>query len=162
VTASSCIERVADVLETYATRGVFRGFSRGPVSKGRATFKMTWHRDQLFELILDVPRKTLRMPLVLPEVPADSSMYAEFREFVESRQSENLPDHRRIDKSKARVRCGNKSGRASLTMTVQDDDFEYSARKLIGLVHETYLVFLNDGRYYDYMVEKFDLDPDHM
>jgi hypothetical protein len=35
-------------------------------------------------------------------------------------------------------------------------------QKLIGLVQEIYMGFLYDGRYYDYMIEVFDLDPDHM
>jgi hypothetical protein len=153
---------VAGILENYATRGLFRGFSQGPATKGRATFKMLWHRDRLFELILDVPRKTLRFPALLPEVPADSPMYAEFREFVESRQSADLPEHRRIDKEKATVRCGNKGGNVSVTLAVNDGDFEYGTRKLIALAHETYMVFLFDGRYYDYLVETFNLDPDKM
>ncbi len=34
------------------------------------------------------------------------------------------------------------------------------ARKLIHPVHEGYMDFLNDGRYYEYMAETFDLDPD--
>jgi hypothetical protein len=153
---------VANILENYATRAVFRGFSQGPVSKGRATFKMLWHRDRFFELILDVPRKTLRFPVVLPNVPAGSSMYSEFRQFILSRQSDALPEHRRIDNSKADARCGNKGGDVSITLTVKNGDFEYAVRKLINLVHETYMVFLFDGRYYDYLVETFDLDPDKM
>jgi hypothetical protein len=153
---------VASILENYATRAVFRGFSQGPVSNGRTTFKMLWHRDRFFELVLDVPRKTLRFPAVLPEVPAGSTMYREFREFVESRQSHALPEHRRIDKEKADVRCGNQGGDVSVTLTTRDGDFEYGVRKLINLVHETYLVFLFDGRYHDYLVETFNLDPDRM
>jgi hypothetical protein len=47
----------------------------------------------------------------------------------------------------------------SLTMRLLNDD-EYGARKLIHLAQEIFLVFLQDGRYYDYMVENFDLDPD--
>ncbi len=123
---------------------------------------MLWHRDRLFELVVDVPRKTLRFPALLPEVPAASTMYREFQEFVESRQAVDLPDHRRIDKAKATVCCGNKGGDVSVTLTVNDGDFDYGVRKLIGLAHETYLVFLFDGRYYDYLVETFDLDPDRM
>ena len=104
----------------------------------------------------------MRFPLVLPEVPANSSMYRELQEFLESRQSESLPEHRRIDRAKAQVSAGNRQGAVSLTLTVKDDEYEYGARKLINLVHEVFLVFLYDGRYYEYMVEKFDLDPDRM
>lgn len=155
-------ELVAGILEGYAARAVFRGFSRGSVRGTRSTFKMLWHRDRLFELTLDASRNTLRIPQVLPEVPADSSMYTEFREFVQSRFSDELPEHRRIDSSKVRAQCGNRSGDVSLTLTVLDADFDYAIRKLIHLVHEVYMDFLFDARYYEYMIEKFDLDPDRM
>src|SRR5258708_17030742 len=157
---SKAVEVVAGILETYADRGVFRGFSKAASAGGKATFKMLWHRDRGFELILDVAKKTLRMPVVLPEVPA--SMYREFQEWVEERHSEELLEHRRIDRKKALLRCGKRGGNVSLTLTLKDGHFEYGARKLIHAVHETYLTFLADGRYYDYMVETFDLDPDRL
>lgn len=153
---------MAGILENYAARGVFRGFSRGPAGKGRANFKMLWHRDRLFELILDEKRAAMRIPVVLPEVTAGSSMYRELQEFVASRHSEAVPEHRRIHIAKSRIRCSNRAGNASLTATALDGDYEYALRKLINLVHEIYLDFLLDGRYYEYMVETFNLDPDRM
>ena len=155
-------ELVGGILEDYAARAVFRGFSRGSVRNGRATFRMLWHRDRQFELILDVPRKTLRFPVVLPEVPADSSMYREFREYIESRFADSLPEHRRLDASKVRMRVANRGGDVSLALTVLDGDFDYGVRKLIHVVHEVYMDFLFDARYYEYMIEKFNLDPDRM
>ena len=156
----SRVELVADILQNYADRGVFRGFSRGNVRGGKATFKMQWHRDQLFEMILDVDKKTMHFPMVLPEVPARSPMDRQFKEFVESRHSKELPEHRRIDTRKARLKAGSRAGNTSVTMTVKGIDFDYGTRKLIHAVHEIYLTFLSDGRYFDYMVEVFDLDPD--
>jgi len=151
---------VAGALENYATRGVFRGFSRGPASKTRASFKMLWHRGRMFEFILDARRKTLRIPVVLPEVSAE--ICEDLRQFAASRQSAGLPEHRRIDPSKAAVTCSHRGGNAGVTLAVRDGDYEYGVRKLIGLVHEVYMAFLYDGRYYDYMVKTFDLDPDRM
>jgi hypothetical protein len=150
------------ILEGYAERGVFRGYSRGPGSNRKASFRLLWHRDRLFDLILDLDKHTLRFPLVLPQVDPKSPMYEKFKEFLKSRQSDELPEHRRIDPSKARVRSLNRSGSVSLTLEVRDGDYEYGARKLIHLVHEIYLVFLVDGPYYEYMVENLGLDPDAM
>ncbi len=123
---------------------------------------MLWHRDRSFELILDARRKTLRIPVVLPEVAAGSTMYRELREFVRSRQADVVLEHRRIDPAKVRVVCANKGGSVSVTATILDGDYEYGARKLVNLVHEIYMVFLQDGNYFDYMVEAFHLDPDRM
>lgn len=156
------IEIVAETLENYARRGVFRGFSRGPVRGGKGTFRMVWHYDRVFEFVYDVRRSTMRIPLVLPDVPAASPMYTALREFVKSRHSDELPDHRRIDSMKARVQASNRNGNVSLTITLSGDDYEYAARKLIHLVHELFLTFLQDGSYYEYMVETFGLNPEGM
>ncbi len=156
------VDAAAKLLERYATRGVFQGFSQAPGLEGRGIFKVLWHRNRHFELILDVAMSTLRFPLVLPEVPAKSPMYRDLQEFVKSRQSGALPDHRRIDPAKATVKVGNRGGSVSVTLTVNDGDLEYGVRKIVALVHEIFLVFLLDGNYYEYMVDKFDLDPDRL
>jgi hypothetical protein len=121
---------------------------------------MLWHRDRFFGLILDPAHASLRFPVVLPEVPAKSSMDREYKEFVKSRCDASLPEHRRIDPKKAVVQPSNRGGNIGLTVTVKRGDYEYATRKLIHLVHETFMVFLYDGRYYDYLIETFDLDPD--
>ena len=159
-TGLSKVETVARTLEEYAARGVFRGFSRGPVNNGKAAFKIMWHRDCMFEFVFDSTKNTMRFPLLLPNVPPDSSMYKEFKAFLRSRQAEDLPEHRRIDKAKAEIRPYNRGGNISLTLKLKGDDVEYGARKITHLVHEIFMVFLYDGRYYDYMLETFDLDPD--
>jgi len=159
--ARSRVDLVAAILEGYAERGVFRGFSQKPVQRGRAVFTMLWHRDRAFEFVFDYDKNTMRFPLVLPNVPADSEMYAALKRFVKSRHSDELPQHRRIDLRKAEVRSYNRAGNVSLTLTVKKGDCEYGARKLIHLVHEVFLTFLIDG-WYDYMVENFDLDPDRV
>ncbi len=159
----SRIEVVAAALEGYARRGVFRGFSRAePVRQGRAVFRLLWHRDRVFELVFDTRRNTMRFPLVLPNLPSDSEMYRELKGFVKSRQAAELIDHRRIDGRKARVSSDNRGGNVALTMRILDGDDEYGVRKFIHLVHEIFLTFLHDGRYYEYLVENFDLDPDRL
>jgi len=148
------------VLEDYAGRGVFRGFSAVGERGHKAVFRMVWHHDRRFELILDAGAKTLVFPTVLPGVSRDSEMYAALRHFVESRHSGELPPHRRVDPARASLLCTNRRGSVSVGMAVQDGDFEYAARKLIHTVHEIFLVFLRDGPYYEYMVESLGVDPD--
>ena len=150
---------VAATLENYAQRGVFRGFSQD-VRAQKAVFRLLWHRERVFEFVFEAQKNTMRFPLVLPNVAAE--MYQDLKDFITARQSINLPDHRRIDPRKVQVQMRNRNGSVSLTLQVLDGDDEYGARKLIHLVHEIFLTFLLDGRYYDYLVENFDLDPDRM
>ena len=139
-------------MENYAQRGVFRSFSSQPAPKGVAAFRMIWHRDRPFDLIVDTQKKTILIPEVLPGVPA--AIYKDFKAFVESRHADSLPDHRRIDKSKAHVRTTSRRGTVSLRMAVKGGEYEYGLQRLIHLVHETYLIFLANGMYRDYMSEQ--------
>ena len=145
--------KLEQILKEYAGRGVFRGFSAH-----RAGFRLLWHRNQFFDLLFDAGTKTLRIPVVMPSV--DAAMYTHYKEFVKERCSNAEPEHRRIDRKKARVRTACKGGKVALSMVAADGDVEYALRKLIHLVHETYMVFLYDGRYYTYLIDTFDLDPD--
>jgi len=121
---------------------------------------MVWHYDRPFELSFDASARTLKFPAVLPGVPARSPMYRELRVFLKSRQSDDLPDHRRVNPAKARIASANRRGAVSLTLTVKDGDFEYATRKMIQIVHEIFMIFLVDGPYYEYMVDQLGLDPD--
>ena len=152
---------VGEVLEGYARKGIFRGFSPASNAGPRTTFRIVWHRDQRFECILDPKRRTLRVPVVLPDVPARSEMDRAFKEYVKDRHSESRPPHRRIDPAKTEIKPYNRANHATLTATVHDDDYEYAARKLVNLINEIYMDFLRDGRFYDYMIDTFNLDPDH-
>jgi hypothetical protein len=153
---------VTATLESYARRGVFRGFSEAARSKTTVEYRLRWHHDQVFELIFDAAKNTLRFPHLLPNVASGSEMQKELQRFVESRHLEEVVEHRRIDKSKVQARAQNRKGSVALSVIIKDGDHEYATRKLIHLAHEIFLVFLMDGRYYDYLVENFDLDPDHI
>jgi hypothetical protein len=158
----SRIQRVAETLENYAQRGVFRGFGRGPVRQGKASFKMLWHRDQTFELIFDTQKNTLRFPLVLPNVPANFAMYQELKQFIAAQHADELPEHRRIDRTLTQIQPSNRGGKVALTAQFTAGNDAYATRKLIHLVHEIFLTFLYDGKYFEYLVETFELDPDKM
>ena len=157
---TDAIRIVANTLEHYAHRGVFRGFSKVSERGDKALFRMVWHHDHKFDCMFDPATATMRFPALLPQVPAGSEMDKAFREYVKSRQSANLPDHRRIDPARAKLTVANRAGTISLSLKVLDGGYEYGVRKLVNLVHEIFLDFLYDGRYFQYLVDVFGLDPD--
>jgi len=154
----SSIDQVNSLLEGYAKRGVFRGFSRQPAPDGAAAFKLVWFHNCVFDLIVDTRKKTISIPVVLPRVPAD--IYENFKAFVHSHHDESLPEHRRTDKTKARLRCAKNHGNASIGLMVRDGDYVYALQRLINMVHETFVIFLLDGRYRDYVVEQLGANPE--
>lgn len=159
-TGSRVDDTVGSILENYASRGVFRGFARGPATAAKASFKILWHHARFYDVVVEPAKKTIRMPLVLPNVPAE--MYRALRDFLAARTSEDWPEHRRVDPAKAALTPHLRGGNVSLAITAVNRDFDYAARKLIHTVHEIFLEFLADGRYYEYLIETFDLDPDRV
>lgn len=153
--------RIGDLLEHYAGRGIFRGFSRQAQRPGSAEFRLRWHRDQVFQWAWNESKQTLRIGCVLPAVPASSPMYRQFRAWLVARQDDALPAHRRCDRNKVGLKTYNRGGDVALTMTVLDGDVDYAVKKLVSLVNEIYLDFLSNGLYFDWLVETFELDPDH-
>ncbi len=158
---TAALKAIGDSLEEYAAKGVFRGFSRGAVSGGKAAFRIVWHYDQVFDLSYDHGKAALRFRTVLPALPATSPMYRDLKRFLKARCDSALPAHRRIDQARANVKLYNRAGNVALTLKMLDGDSEYGVRKLIHLVHEIYLDFLSDGRYFDWLVETFELNPDN-
>jgi len=152
-------DAVGTILQGYADKAVFRGFNQGQPRNGRAVHRILWHRNQVFELVMDTRRKTLHIPLLLPQVQLRSEMYKKFQGFLRSFADPSVPEHRRIDPRKARVSCANRRGMVSLTMAVRGGEYEYGARKIVQLVHEVFLIFLLP--YFDWECEVYDLDPDH-
>lgn len=153
--------RVGDLLEEYAERGVFGGFSRQQGRGSNAEFRLRWHRDQLFQWLWNEAKQTLRVGCVLPAVPADSVMYRDFKAWLVTRQDDALPAHRRCDRHKLALKTYNRGGDVALTLHVLDGDVDYAVKKLVSLVNEIYLDFLSSGLYFEWLIETFELDPDN-
>lgn len=160
-TSSDPTALVDDILQRYAEKGVFPGFSRQAATAAGGSFRLLWHRDQVFELRHDSRASTLRIACVLPSLPPRSAIHRDFKAWLRARQRRELPPHRRCDPERVRLRPYNRGGSVALTLRSLDGDMEYAVRRLIGLVHEIYLDFLSNGLYFDWMIETFELDPDN-
>lgn len=150
----------AQVLTRYAERGAFRSFTAFPRTGSRAAFCVRWHKDRYFDFIVDGTRKTIRVPVVLPNVPPRSTMQREYRQFLDAFQNGELPAHRGIDPRKCSLKCMNRLGSLSIALEVRDGDYAYATEKLLAVIHETYLLFLQLGGYVDYMVQHLGANPD--
>ena len=150
---------VGRLLRGYAERGVFRSFTEGQRRGSTTTFQMVWHHGRLFRFVLDTTGDVVSFPTLLPQVPAGSPMQKELKAFLRPFETEEVPLHRRIDPAKARLRITRRTGGLSLGLAVKNGEFEYCTRRLVHLAQEVFLVFLPDGPYYEYRVEKLGLDP---
>jgi len=151
---------VETILRGYVDRGVF-GSLGAPVPRGAQTaFRIVWHHGRSFRLIVDRTARTVSFPAVLPAISARSPMLGELRRFTRQFTSAGLPPHRRVDPAKGRLRLASRPAGVSLSLTVIRGEWEYCTRRLVHIAHEIYMVFLPDGPYQDYRVEKLGLDPD--
>ena len=151
---------VEAILRGYVDRGVFRSLGAGTPRGAQTAFTIVWHHGRSFRLIVDRAVRTVSFPAVLPAIPARSPMLGELRRFTRQFTSAELPPHRRVDPAKGRLRLASSRAGVSLSLTVIRGEWEYCARRLVHIAHEIYMVFLPDGPYQEYRVEKLGLDPD--
>ena len=149
------LDVVRNALQVYAERGVFRGLDEVKTRSGRQSFKFAWLGNRALEFAIDTERALLTFKQLLPNVPANSSLYSELKRFIKSRDDRDLPKHRRIDAKRAEVGCANRGGNVSITLKVKNNQYAYGLNRLVNLVHEVF-VQLNDS-HPDYMCENFDV-----
>jgi hypothetical protein len=147
-------------LNTYSDRGVFAGFSERASSPGQLRFALVWHHNKRFELLVSLRHRAVIMPMVLPNVPARSELDRNFRNFVRACSSDEKPPHRRIDPAKVATSCVNRRGSLGVRFALLDDDVDYALQRLLHLVQETYVLFLQEGIYLDYWIEQFGPPPE--
>lgn len=151
---------VRAALEHYAQRGIFRGFGTTTRTAGRIEFIFSWFRDVTFHVVFDPLRRTLTFVDMLPGIPARSEMDRSLRAFVKMHTSTAVPEHRRVDRRRVVVSVVNRAGSESLAFAFRTKDVAYAVRKAVHLAHDILQDFLNDGRYVQYNVEHFNLNPE--
>ncbi len=140
---------VGDVLSSYVARGVVHNFALGE----RGTYDFVWLNSQKMRLQWRADKRQITFRDALPDVPARSKMYREVRAFLRDRASPALPAHRRIDPAQFEVTCENRGSRVSIGLKLVDASEEEGTRRLMSMIHETFL-FLHD-RWPNYMYESF-------
>lgn len=151
---------VAALVRGYVERGFFQSARQVP-RRGRATvYSVVWHHRRTFRLVIDTEARTVSFPDLLPGVSARSAMMKELTAFLHQFETTEVPDHRRIDPSSARLKVGVRRGHVSLALEVKRQRYEYGVRRLVHLAHEIFMVFLPDGPYDEYRVSQLGVDPE--
>jgi hypothetical protein len=154
------VTTVRAALEYYASRGSFHSFSQVPARSGRSEFRFAWFRDVEFRTVFDPGRRTLTFVELLPGIAARSEMDRDFRVFIDQHTDASLPPHRRVHPRQVGVTVVNRRGAVSLVFTFKTRDTAHAVRKAVHLVHDVLQDFLNDGRYVQYNIDHFKLNPE--
>ena len=146
-------ETVDALLRDRADRGVFRSFAAARV-RGRLDCSVIWLGEQPIRIVFDPKRDALEFRDLLPNLPAKSVIYKDFRRFLKGRSAADLPAHRRVDPDRVKIRGRNRKGSVSVALVSLDRDWDYAVSKGLKLVNEVFLGFLR-GPYHEYMVNNF-------
>ena len=130
---------VRQQLQAYADRRVFGGFSERPPVAGRHRFRFSWLGTEPLALDYTPANGTFVFRALLPNVPARSALYADLAAFVAGRASTRLPQHRRVDPRRARVRCVAARGGVSVELVATRNFHDYGVNRVVNLVHEIFL-----------------------
>jgi hypothetical protein len=143
------------LMQRHADRGLWRGFGVRPGAAGRVEYRFSWHAPWPHVLAVDARRRTVTLRDLLPEVPHRSEMERALRRFLAARGAPDLPEHRRIDPDRVRVRARNRRGTVSVELEASAaGDLVYAAEKAVKLLNEVFLSFLA-GPWDAYMVRVF-------
>jgi hypothetical protein len=131
---------VRQVLQQYADRGVFLGFSEHKGRGGWHEFKFRWLTRRPMELAFEPRSGRFRFRNLLPDISSSSRFYSELKTFVEGRASRKLPEHRRVNPRYAELRCGSRGNAMWVQLRMrQKKHAEYATRKAVNLVNEIFL-----------------------
>lgn len=143
------------VLQQYADRGVFRGFSARTGRSGVQEFRFTWLTREPIVLRYDPRASSLLFKALLPGVARASPLLAEVQALVVSRSSRALPAHRRIDRRRVEVECAYRRGTLSLMLLIKGANRAYAVQKGVNLVHEIFVAL--QASYPEYLWDTFGL-----
>lgn len=150
---SSALSTVTSTLQSYAERGVFRGFSVEERPAGRLEYRFTWLTRRPMTARFDPKTSALTFASLFPDVDPRSRMVAELRALVAERSSRNLPDHKRLDRRRVTIACSVRRGHLSLSIGVRGGHHGYAVRKALNLINELFLVL--HETYPDYLIQHF-------
>ncbi|MEI7931811.1 MAG: hypothetical protein WCI21_01980, partial [Alphaproteobacteria bacterium] len=74
----------------------------------------------------------------------------------------DLPDHRRIDETRAELTLRRKANALTLAVRSLDGDLEYACRKLVNVANEVLLDFLSSSAYDHYKIQGLGVDPERI
>lgn len=149
---------MAQALQGYADRGVFRGFSLRTARRGRQDFSFTWLTPRPMTLTFEPKTDVLVFKQLLPGVGPNPALVSELKTIVSEHGGRAVPPHRRIDARRMRAACSVRGGHLTLTLKVRGAHHEYAVQRGLNLVNQLFLLL--QASYPEYLIEHFGLSAE--
>jgi hypothetical protein len=145
--------QVAASLQRYADRGVFRGLSVSEGKNGRREFRFLWLTRTPMLVTYDPAASTLAFPRLIPSAAAVPSIVPALKGLVAEHLGSTVPEHRRVDKRRATVRCSVRDGHISLSFVVRGGHHAYAIKAGLNLVNRLFLQL--QAHHPEYLIQQF-------
>jgi len=150
------LSAVTDALQSYADRGVFRGFRATPAARGRIAYEFMWLTRKALHADFDSRSGTIRFADLLPAI--DRAIAAEVTAILDARRKRGVPDHKRIDGRRVRVAGTVRRGTYSLHVLVRGNNHDYAVSTALNLINEMFVALRE--RHPEYLIEHFGLSAE--
>lgn len=147
---------VTTTLQSYADRGVFRGFRAIPGPGGRIDYQWVWLTRRPMSAVFDPRTRLLTFPALFSGI--DQAAAHALKAIVASRRDRGQPAHRRIDARRARVTMSARQGDTNLIVQIRGAHHEYAVKSALNLINEMF-VWLQE-RQPEYLIQHFGLSPE--
>ncbi len=145
-------------LQTYADRGVFRGFRVEHASGGRSAYFFTWLTRTPMQLRYQASKRELCFVDLLPRVSSYAGLAADLRRLVLEHQSSAVPEHRRIDGRRVKLGTTLRAGNFSVTLRLRGAQEAYAVQRGVNLVNLLFLLL--QASYPEYLIQCFGFSPE--
>lgn len=139
-------------LQSYADRGVFRGFSAED-ARGTRRYRFTWLARRPVTATFTRSTSTLSFTQLFPAVTGTPGLVTVLREDVQRHTTGAVPVHRRLDRRRAQVVAVVRGGDLSLRVVLKGRDASHGVRSTLALVNDLFLLL--QERYPEYLVAHF-------
>lgn len=147
---------VTDALQSYADRGVFRGFRATPAPRGRVVYEFRWLTRTPVRAEFHERTRTLRFPGLLPAISKEIA--AQMTAIIAARGIRGVPAHKRLDARRARFSSASRKGAFSLRVEVRGRNHDYAVKTALNLINEMFVTL--QERHPEYLIEHFGMSAE--
>lgn len=141
------------LLQSYADRGVFRGFSAQAGPRGARVYRFTWLTRAPLTLVLAPVARTFTFVGIFPQPSSVRGLPVALRRAIARHATREVPPHRRLEARRATMTARVARGDLSLRVTVHAGDPATVARLALSVVNDLFQ-FLHEC-YPDYLSMHF-------
>ena len=143
-------------LQSYADRGVFRGFTAAPAPRGRVQYQFRWLTRRPVHAIYDPRTRTLTFASLFPAVASSTSL--SLKDAVADRAGKSVPAHKRIDARRARLTSRMQRGNFSLVAQIRGNNHLYAVRHTLNVINELFVILHEHDP--EYLIEHFGISTE--